>query len=94
MDHHWIIIIITTPAISSKWCYLSILIVIGSYTNPTLFHAGCRPSLHLGIHVLQCLYSTMGGPPYHHVRKAHPALTSDHVGTHPTTLSERPSTHI
>ena len=32
--------------------YLSILLVTGSSTEPTLFHAGCRPSLHVGIHLL------------------------------------------
>ena len=57
MDHHqiWIItrssskldhrqswiIIVTAVAISSKWCYLSNLLVIGSSTVPALFHAGC-----------------------------------------------------
>ena len=30
----------------------------------------------------------------HHVRKACPALTSDHVGSNPIITSERPSTHI
>ena len=71
LHHHWIIIIITAPAISSKWCYLSIVLVIGSSTEPTLFHAGCRPSLHVGLHLLQCLYPTMGDPNCHHVRNAH-----------------------
>ena len=55
--------------------YLSILLIIWSSTEPTLFHAGCRPSLHVDIHLLQHLYLTMRG-------------------THPTTLSKRPSTHI
>ena len=31
---------------------------------------------------------------YSHIRQENPTLTSDHVGTHPTTLSKRPSTHI
>ena len=62
LDHHqrWIVII-TTSAISSKWCYLSILLVIGSSTEPALFHVGCRPNLHVGLHLLQHLYLTMGG---------------------------------
>ena len=61
--HHqsWIIII-TTPTVSSKWCYLSILLVIGSSIEPALFHARCRS---------QHLYPTMGGPSCHHVGKAH-----------------------
>ena len=49
----WIIIIITASAISSKWCYLSILLIIGSSTELALFHVGCR-SWHI--------YPTMGGP--------------------------------
>ena len=44
------IIIITAPAISSEWCYLSILLVIGSSTDPSLFHVGCRPILHVGLY--------------------------------------------
>ena len=31
---------------------------------------------------------------YNHIRKACPTLTSDHVGTQPTIMLERPSTHI
>ena len=102
----WIIIIITTPDILSKWCYLSIVLVIGSSTKPSLFHAGCRPSLHVGIYLLWHLYLTtcQKGPP----------LTSDHWrntfttmlernlqhshltmgGTHPRTMSKRPNTYI
>ena len=53
MDHHWIIIIITASTISIKWCYLSILLVIGSSKKPTLFHARCRTSPLSGLH-LQC----------------------------------------
>ena len=84
MDHHWIIII-TAPAISSKWCYLSIILIIGIYTDPSLFHAGCR-SQHLystmgglachHVEKAQCLHLTMGGPTCHHVRNSqhlHPA---------------------
>ena len=70
LDRHqsWIIII-TVDAISSKWCYLSNQLIIGSSTEPTLFHAGFRPSLHVGLH-LQHLYPTMGGLACHHVGKA------------------------
>ena len=74
--HHWIIII-TAAAILSKWCYLSNLLAIGSSSDLALFHAGCRPSLHVGLHLLQHLYPTMGGPAYHHVRKdlhLHPTM--------------------
>ena len=79
MDHHYhLIIIIIAPTVLIKWCYLSILLVIGSSTEPTLFHDGCKPSLHVGIHLLQCLYRTMGGPACHHVGKARPTLISDH----------------
>ena len=58
LDHHqsWIIIKAISSldhhyysVISIKWCYLSILLVTGSSTEPTLFHAGCRPSLHVGL---------------------------------------------
>ena len=49
LDHHqsWIIIAST---ISSKWFYLSILLIKGSSTKPTLLHVDCRPSLHVGLH--------------------------------------------
>ena len=60
LDHHWIIII-TASALSINWCYLSILLVIGSSTELALLHVGCRPSLHVGLHILQHLYLTMGG---------------------------------
>ena len=82
-----------------------ILLITGSSTEPALFHPSCRPTLRIGH--FQHLYLTLSqnGPPntyiwscrnqsYNHIRKEHPALTSDHVGTPPTTLSERPSTHI
>ena len=59
LDHHQIIINIIASAISNKWCYLSILLVTRSSTDPTLFHASCRPILHVGIHDLQHLYLTM-----------------------------------
>ena len=80
--HHesWII---TESTISIKWCYLSILLVTGSSTEPTLFHAGCRSSLQVGLLFLQHLYLTMGGThPINHVRKEqHLYLTMG--GTHP-----------
>ena len=99
LDHHWILIItqsrssmaIITGSQSSldmdhHWCYLMILLVTGSYTDPTLFHAGCRPTHHVGIRL--ALTSDLL------VKKARPALTYDHVGTNPIIISERPSTHI
>ena len=96
LDHHrhCIIIIITTSAISIKWCYLSILLITGSSIEPALFHAGYRPSLHVGLHLLQHLYLTMGG--------THPTSMSErpaqhlHLtmgGTHPTSMSERHAQH-
>ena len=95
LDHQWIIIIITAPVISIKWCYLSILLVTGSSTEPTLFLAGCRPSLHVGLLLLQRLYLTMGGTQPGSMSKMpaqHSHLTME--GTHPASMSERPSTHI
>ena len=109
MDHHcWIIITGSRSSLDLDQyhgCYLMILLVTRSSTKPGRFHVGCRPRLHIGL--LQRLYPTLSqnGPPntyiwscrnqnYNHIRKACPTLTSDHVGTHPTTLSERPSTHI
>ena len=58
LEHYWIITI-TASAISIKWCYLSILLVIGSSIELTPFHASCRLSLHVGIHHIQHLYLTM-----------------------------------
>ena len=90
LDHQWIIIIIIASAISINWFYLSILLVIGTSTELSLFHASCRPSLHVGIYLLWHLYLTtcQKGPPLTsdhgrntsniHVRKALPTLTSDH----------------
>ena len=49
MDHHQIIII-TASAISVNYCYLSILLIIGSSTEPSLFHASCRPNIHVRLH--------------------------------------------
>ena len=65
------------------------------YKDDPFFHVGCRPSLHVGLHLLQHLYLTMGG--------THPTTMSERLaqhshltmgGTHPTTMSKRPSTHI
>ena len=63
-----------------------ILLVIGSSTEPTLIHVGCRPTHHVGLR--PALTSDLL------VRKARPALTCDHVGTNPIIISERPNTHI
>ena len=48
-----------------------ILLVIGSSTEPALFHAGCKPSHQVGLR--PTLTSDLL------IRKARPALTSDHV---------------
>ena len=68
LDHHWIWIIITRAGSSLDLdhhhrCYLVILLFTWSSTEPALFHAGCRPSHHVGL--LQCLYLTLSqnGPP-------------------------------
>ena len=60
LDHHQVWIIIIDAIL--EWCYLLILLVIGSSAEPALFHAGCRPTLHVGI---QHLYLTLiqNGPP-------------------------------
>ena len=63
-----------------------ILLVTGSSTELALFHAGCRPSIHVGLR--PALTSDLL------VRKARPTLTSDHIGTNPIITSERPNTHI
>ena len=46
-----------------------ILLVTGISTEPALFHAGCRPSHHVVLHL--ALTTDLL------VRKAHPALTSN-----------------
>ena len=65
LDHHfWTIITRSRSSLGHHhWCYLMILLVTGSSTEPALFHAGCRPSLHVGL--LQRLYITLSqnGPP-------------------------------
>ena len=63
-----------------------ILLVTGSSTELALFHAGCRPSHHVGLH--PALTSDLL------VRKAWPSLTSDAIGTNPIITSERYNTHI
>ena len=45
LDHHWL----SSLDLDHHWCYIMILLVTGSSTEPALFHAGCRPSLHVGI---------------------------------------------
>ena len=58
LDHPSIWIISTrSSTLNLHRCYLMILLITGSSTKPPLFHAGCRPSLHLGL--LQCLYLTL-----------------------------------
>ena len=90
MDHHSIIIIITASAISIKWCYLFILPVTGSSIEPSIFHVGCRHSLHVGLHCLQHIYLTMeltmSERPAQHLH-----LTMG--GTHPRTMLERHDQH-
>ena len=51
-----------------------ILLVIGSSTELTFFHASCRPSHHVGLH--PTLTSDLL------VKKAHPTLTYDNVETY------------
>ena len=63
-----------------------IILVTESSTELAFFHAGFRPSHHVGL--LPTLTSDLL------IRKAHPTLTSDHVGTNPIIISERPNTHI
>ena len=53
LDYHWNIIIITASIILINWCYLSILLIKGSSTEPALFH--------VGLQLLHNLYLTMGG---------------------------------
>ena len=58
LDHYWIWIIIAgLSSLYHHGCYLMILLVTGSSTELSLFHAGCRPSLHVGL--LQRLYLTL-----------------------------------
>ena len=76
-----------------------ILLITRISTELALFHAGCRPSLHVGLSsaLISDLLVRMAHPALTSdllVRKACPALTSDHVGTNPIITSERPSTHI
>ena len=60
-----------------------ILLIIGSSTDPSFFHVGCRPSHHVGLR--PALTSDLL------VRKACLALTSDHIGTNLIITSERPA---
>ena len=70
-----------------------ILLVTGSSTEPALFHAGCRPSQHVGI--LPALTSDhVGTNPIIISERQRPTLTSDHIGTNPIITSERLNTHI
>ena len=57
LDHPSIWIISTrSSTLNLHRCYLVILLVTGSFTEPSLFHAGCRASHHVGL--LQRLYLT------------------------------------
>ena len=74
LDHHcWIIItgFGSSLDLDHHWCYLMILLVIGSSTEPALLHVGCRPTHHVGLH--PALTSDLL------VRKACPTLTFHHV---------------
>ena len=58
LDHPSIWIITAgSSSLDHHGCYLMILLVIGSSIEPALFHAGCRPSLHVGF--LPALISTL-----------------------------------
>ena len=58
LDHHSIRIITAgSSSLDHHGCYLVIRLITGSSTEPTLFHVGCRPSLHVGL--LQRLYLTL-----------------------------------
>ena len=61
LDHHlwiWIIPLSRSSLLDHHHkCYLFILLVTGISTEPALFHASCRPSLHVGL--LQHLYLTL-----------------------------------
>ena len=99
---HWIIIksgssldhnqgwIITASAISIKWCYLSILLVTGSSTDPALFHVNCRPRKALPTLASDHGRNTSTTMSERHVQHSH--LTMG--GTHPRTMSQRPNTYI
>ena len=59
-------------------------LVIGSSIEPALFHAGCRPSHHVGLRpaLASDLFVRKACPALTSdllVRKAHPTLTSNHV---------------
>ena len=60
LEHPWIWIISGSGSSlldHHHRCYLSILLVIVSSTKPDhFFYAGCRPSVHVGLYLLQHLY--------------------------------------
>ena len=61
MDHHRVLVIFIWIWIITRHhhrCYLLILLVTGSSIEPALFHVGFRPSLQVGLHLLQHLYLT------------------------------------
>ena len=63
-----------------------ILLMTGSSIELSLFNDICRPSHHVGLR--PTLISDLL------IKKARPTLTSDHVGTNPIIILERPDTHI
>ena len=76
-----------------------ILLMTGRFTEPTLFHVGCRPSHHVGL--LPTLTSDLlirkACPTLTYdllIIKTCPTLTSNHIGTNPIIELERPNTHI
>ena len=69
LDHPSIQIISDgSSSLDHHGCYLMILLIIVSSTEPTLFHAGCRPILHVGL--IQRLYLTpsQNGPPSTYIK--------------------------
>ena len=51
LDHPSIwIISVGSSSLDLHGCYLMILLIIGISTDPTLFHARCRPSHHVVLH--------------------------------------------
>ena len=99
LDHHHWTGSGSSLDLDQHWCYLMILLVIGSSTELSFFHAGCRPSHQVNLRpaLTSDLLIRKACPPLTSdllVRKACLALTFDHVGTNPIITSERPNTHI
>ena len=73
-------------------------LVIGSSTEPSLFHAGCRPTYHVGLRpaLESDLLVRKACPALTSdllVRKARPTLTSDHVVNY-THIRKAPHSHL